>query len=140
MSTTSNFVWLLKQAIEVPLYFWPPTVGVLVVALIAIAIGWRGMRSTSGRSCVLLASAYLWPFMILYWGALMRYSGDKTEAPTWPGYVLIGFLVSVFILSVVTVWRSAGFRLIVFAALILAFWLSLCASFIAGMSLANDWL
>jgi hypothetical protein len=140
VNTKDTFLWLLWQSYAVPLYFWQVSLVVGGIALITIAVGWRGLLRLSLRSWCILASAYLVPFLILFWGALMRYEGIKGDAPIWRVYIVGALLLLFLFVSLLSICRFAGSRLVAVGILLPSAWLSLCAAFIAGMSLTNDWI
>ena len=140
MNTKDAFLWLLWQSYSVPFDFWRISLAIGTVALITIAVGWRGLLRLSFRSWCILASAYLVPFSILFWGALMRYDGAENQEPLWHLYVVGVLLLLLLFASLLSIWRLAGSHLVALGILLPSVWLSLCAAFVAGMSLTNAWI
>ena len=140
MTTIHFFNWLLWQAISASLYFWQVSLGVLVVAVVCIAIDRCGFRHLSLRRCLVVLAGYAIPFVILTWGAVMHYEGAAAARPVWRSYVIGALLLCLGLLIFASTWRFAGSRLLTLAVLLPPAWFSLCAAFIAAMSVTNDWI
>ena len=70
----------------------------------------------------------------------MRYDGAENQEPLWHLYVVGVLLLLLLFASLLSIWRLAGSRLVALGILLPSVWLSLCAAFVAGMSLTNAWI
>jgi len=136
----TDFFWLTKQAWSAVIYFWPTTLTVLLVLVAALCISARSLLRHGLWPMLLMVSPLLVPFIILAWGSIMHHDDFHTAAPSWPMYVLVAFLLISVCFFGFVIWRAVGLRWLALAIVLCSAWFSLCAVFIASMSLQNDWL
>lgn len=140
MDSMGYFFWLAEQATSGLVYGWPLTVGLLVALAIGIATALKsGHRPWSG---LLLWTALLCAFPLLILAAGTIWAGAEQHHSTshWRSYSVFGLLLGGAVVAVVAVVRSRGSRLATSALAALVLWYSWWCSFVAGMSIVDDWL
>ena len=130
---------LLWQSYIAPLYYLEVSLPLIAMSLLSIGIGRRGLSRLSWRSWCVLLSAYLVPFLIASWGALMQYSGP-VQGPVWPAFVILGLVLSLVFFCLLSIWRLAGSRLVTIGVLLPSVWFSLLTAFTACMAVTNNWI
>ncbi len=135
-----SFLWMVEQAWSAVVYFWVVSIPLFMVACAAVAASIRRLAHSGWQTCAWLSAPFAMPLVVLTWGTAMGHTGASVAAPQWTSYVLGALLVVGVLLFTLCIWRSAGFRWLAFGLSLFAAWLTCCSAFVAGMSLANDWL
>jgi hypothetical protein len=135
-----SFVWMTEQAWSAVVYYWPLTLALLAAIIVATFLSRRAISHSAARTRLWLAAPLSVPFVILLWGTAMAHSDAATAAPRWPAYALTALLGGSLFFFALCVWRAIGLRWLALAVVLFAAWLTSCTAFIAGMSIANDWI
>ena len=129
-------LWLASCVGEVLAHFWPITVGVGLALLVALVLtlhrqkpSWRMLWS---------AMPFAVAVIILAWGALFEY--HSLGGPRWALNALYGFLAIELVLGILVTIRLRPYRWLAASAGAGGLWVSLCAAFVAGMSVYGTWL
>jgi len=140
MEKTSTFFWLTEQAASGLIVLWPVSVSIFALFISSVLIA-RKRKNTPWR-IVALWAVLLWifPFLILLAGTLWA-GAEKYPSPTeWHGYSIVAIAVVQVVFAAVAVFRVAEARLLMFTIGCSAVWFSFWCLFLAGMSIADDWI
>jgi hypothetical protein len=137
------FGWLLWKSIDLAVYAWPLTLGLLVVLVVAIVRQYRRDSPGSSIPWTLIALGFAFPLAILVYGSIQHATG-----PNWtprPGaHLAPGIVYGILGLQIVFVgsatWRARNARGIVGALGACQLWWSMGAGFITIMAVTGDWL
>ena len=132
---------IATDTFEFALYFWPISLGMLVLGLVALGAAWHSRNQSLRKRPLVFLIPYGMPLVILLIGTLLRYDGPPhpnwREPPAWRGWVLLASLVLslVFVVRGVVVMRGARLRSA--AGLVPALWLAVCTYFPCGFAIAG---
>ncbi len=140
MSGLPYFFWLAGEALVVgPVLF--PGLTLLAIAGVVLAVGGaRGNKDVVRTRSLWLLLPFAIPLAILVFGVVFVYDGPVWSAPAWRG-AMISVLISLHLpVAAVLLWRLWTIRWVVVGVSAVQTWYSLCAGFMAGMSVTNVWL
>lgn len=141
-----NVHYFLLLASGIPawmLRFFPITLLVAGSWIFAVVASRRCLRKPDLSVLLMSIVPGVLTFGVLATGVIFRQTTPPWGAedlPTFPVYLLNGFLVAHLPLGGWLAWRSREQWSIVAASSGLWFWASVCASFEAGMSVTGVWL
>jgi hypothetical protein len=135
------FFELARAAAEIGPALLP---GLTFLALAGLVLAVLSAAANTGN---LLRRRSLWllvpfaiPVLILIYGVVFVYHGPVWSAPAWRGGIVDGLIWSHVIVAALLFWKLRGLRLVVLGLSVFQWWMSLCAGFMAGMSVTNVWL
>src|SRR3954466_10927572 len=101
------FIWLTSHALEALYFFWPITVGLLL--LVGAAGGYSVLvaRARFRKAHLLLLSPLPLPLLVLVWGTIMDH---PLNHPGWSYHVLETLALLQLPLSLVVFYRSRDLR------------------------------
>jgi hypothetical protein len=140
------FLWLLPQTEDGLLYFWPITAGLLCLAAVAVLLSFRTAAPRMRGGWLLQFVPFSAPFIILALGTIYVCENCSPSSlgqgirHVWALHALDALLFAQLAGAVALVWLATGRRWTAAIIQMLALWCSFWASFIAGMSIAGDWL
>jgi hypothetical protein len=140
MGGLGYFLWLAGQAlIAGPVLLPVPTLLAATGLVVALA-GARGNPELRRPRSLWLLLPFAVPVAILAYGVVFAYDGPVWSAPPWRRAVVAGLIGAHLPLAALLLWRLRGIRLVVLGVSAIQLWLSLCAGFMAVMSVTNVWL
>ena len=132
--------WFAEEAYGGMMYVWPITAGILVIVAIgAIA----SIKSKNARWTELSLWGFLlfsFPFLIIAFGIIWAGSESDPNTSSWRSIIVNGTAVVEAFLAVVAVIRARGVRLLMTGVIALHLWFTFWCLFMAGMSIADDWI
>ena len=129
--------WLVGQALEMIVFLWP--VSLLLVVHIGLAAAFARSRNVRIPSPA-LAVPFIWPVLILMIGGSGWQMASRIEASRIPIAAIEIIAVVQFLLSVGIIYQLKGQRWLATAVCMVAGWLGIISSLIAGMAVTNVWL
>jgi len=136
-------IWLARQAMDGLFYFWPITLTLVVGIVVTFAmkppfVG-SDIKFRSRHLFVLLPLATT--SLILVLGTVMEHSStSQNPASRWPSYAVLALFGVQLLISIWIVWLMKGYRWFSAFAVALQQWFALWCVFVAGISIAGDWL
>ena len=140
------FLWLLRQTEDGLLYFWPVTAGLLCLAAVGLLLSLRTPAPRMRGGWLLQFVPFCAPIAILALGTIYVCENCSPSSlgqgirHVWALHALDAILFAQLGMAAMLVWLAAGRRWAASIVQALALWCSVWASFIAGMSIAGDWL
>ena len=140
------FLWLLRQTEDGLLYFWPVTAGLLCLAAVGLLFSLRTPAPRMRGGWPLQFVAFFAPFVILALGTIYVCENCSPSSlgqgirHAWALHALDAILFAQLGVAMMLVWLARGRRWAASSVQALALWCTFWASFIAGMSIAGDWL
>ncbi len=140
MSNAHRFFWLAQQAFGGLLYFWQITLVLVILAGIASSYNFPFTPSRFCKKHLLVFSPFLSSVLILLVGVFMAHRGSPQNAPKLPGTLLSIFFLLQFPVGAAVIYRLKDYRWFAASIFLLALWVCMMCSFMAGMSVSNDWI
>ena len=135
----SQFFWLTSQALDGLRYWWPITVVLSLLVVIAVVHTFLFKRSQFRKIHLFTFSPLLLSMLVLVWGSAMAHHG-LGRGPAWASNV-VGILWLLQIpLTIALIYFMRGVRLFATAVLLFELWFGSLCSFMAAMSVSNVWL
>lgn len=134
---------LAEQAFSVLYYYWPVTLVLVILFIIALTFKspFVGSRTRFCRRHLLVFLPLVLTLLIIVLGVVMEHPSDSPNlAPGWPSYVLLALLIIQLATSIWVIWLMKGYRLFSIFTVVLELWFALACAFITGMSVTGDWL
>jgi hypothetical protein len=145
-TTWRYFIWLAEQTIGFMRFGWPVTIGLAGAAVASVAVSCHRSRRSPGRGAWISLLVVVIPAAVLALGAVWACERCSPSAlgegvrHSWAmraGDALVGLQV---VVAAWSVWRNPGWRISLASVHALVLWATLCAAFMAGMSMSGDWL
>jgi hypothetical protein len=137
MSTFAYFWWLFDQFVSSLSFYWFVSLPAAFVAFVAACWLLRHRPFTPGAVAAFVLGLCA-PAVVLIAGALLR-AEPRTHSETG-GYVDAGLLLLTLVGFMACIACASRQRTAVTAFVLAMLWPALMASFVAGMSMAGDWL
>jgi hypothetical protein len=140
------FLWLLRQTEDGLLYFWPITAGLLCLAAVALLRSRRPPAAPLRGGWAVQFVPFCAPLIILALGTIYVCESCSPSSlgqgvrHVWALHALDAVLFAQVAGALTLVWLARGRRWTASIIQALALWCTFWASFIAGMSIAGDWL
>jgi len=125
--TTQALLALTTHSLDLAAYAWPISVGLVIVAVLALTVGSPFRSLTFRNHLSLMLATYLMPLIQPNW----------VEPPPWRGAALWAVIVIHAVALVAAPALMKGVRLRSLAIVLPSFWLSLSAGFMAGIAIAG---
>jgi len=132
--------WLVMQTGLSISYYWKISLPLLIITLLALLLNNPFKHKSLTQQNLLLLIPFAITVMIFLIGTILAHNDSQSLPPRWPAYLLIGIASLHLPLGSFLVWKMKGFRLGTIALNIFQMLLSLCALFVATMSVTGDWL
>ena len=130
-----------RMAIDVMLGGKTITIALAVAVVISFGLNGPVRKGQFRIRQLFLLTPLLLTAAIIIWGVILHHdTSSQTLAPRWPTYIIDSLLILHLPLAVVLVRQTRGHRWFASCVIALELWFSLCAAFVAGMSVTGDWL
>jgi hypothetical protein len=136
------FAWLFFMMLTFLVYLWPLSLGLVALTVAGIVL-WRRKKSRPPLPAVALFSCFTFPVAILIYGTVWSAGPSFEPNPhaDMAPYVVFPIIIAQLVASIALVFfAKSGLRLLVLAAVSWEIVLSLCAGFVAFMSVSGQWL
>src|ERR1700690_2508905 len=131
------FFWLILQTGLSISYYWKISLPLLIIALLTLLLNNPFKSKSFTQQNLLLLMPFVITLMIFLTGTILAHNDSHSLPPKWPAYLLIGMASLHLPLGGFLVWKMKDFRLGTIALNIFQMLLSLCALFIATMSVTG---
>ena len=140
MREIHNFFWLAEQTLQVLLFLWPVSCGLLVFITITSVRRFPFTPSEFRTKYLTVFSPFILSILLLVVGDLLAYNRETYEAPML-GVILTNFVFWLHVpVSFAVIYSLKGHRWFAASVELLAFWTGMAAVFIAGMAVTGKWL
>ncbi len=135
MGIFSDGWWIFSQGLDGLIYFWYVTLILVLMLCLSIYLMYRKKIKFPKKRLYFLLYPLFLPVIISLLGSIFydtQYAGI--------GYLPVFLFFSDFIYSAILIYKFKDYRLFLFSFFGLLIWLTFWVLFVAGMSIANDWM
>ncbi len=139
MGLFHRLFWLADQAFGWLTYFWPITLPLLLLLILAAAANWPFTSLRFRPAYLLILSPLVISLLVLLCGAIFEHNSNAPIGiPAWPGCLIYGLFIGQLALAIAIIIRLRGLRFFAIAIMLWQLWITVACGLVAGIAVSGD--